>query len=155
MGNAYIDGPDADGYTVPILIDDAVFKGTKVYVSDNVAAGTIVKDKTSFGALASSPPVWHPSLRPYPGKYTEDRVLANVGARPADRDDVDKRIVNEVKNRGGSIIDSTGQVGGWPNLAENHRTFNIPANPHGDDDGDGYTNIEEILHQMAAQVEGR
>jgi hypothetical protein len=84
----------------------------------------------------------------------ENWVLANAGARPADRDSVDKRLANEVKSRSGAIIDSTSEVGGWPSLAKNTRTFNV-SNPSGDDDGDGYTNIEEILHQMAAQVEGR
>jgi hypothetical protein len=61
---------------------------------------------------------------------------------------------NEVKSRSGAIIDSTSEVGGWPSLAKNTRTFNV-SNPSGDDDGDGYTNIEEVLHQMAAQVEGK
>jgi len=31
----------------------------------------------------------------------------------------------------------------------------LPASPNGDDDGDGYTNLEERLHQLAAEVEGR
>ncbi len=83
----------------------------------------------------------------------ESSVLTHAGARPADRDAVDSPLSARSKPRTGHLIDSQNEVGGWPNLAMNHRTFNIPANPNGDDDGDGYTNIEEVLQQMAAAVE--
>jgi hypothetical protein len=43
----------------------------------------------------------------------------------------------------------------FEDLAKNQRALTLPANPNGDDDGDGYTNLEEWLHCMAAQVEGR
>ena len=82
-------------------------------------------------------------------------MLANVGARPADRDSVDQRIIDDVRNGTGAIIDSPGDVGGWPALAENSRELDLPTNPNGDDDGDEYTNLEEWLHEMAAEVEGR
>ncbi|PLX81997.1 MAG: hypothetical protein C0617_15150 [Desulfuromonas sp.] len=82
-------------------------------------------------------------------------VLLNAGARPADRDPVDERIIREVRERKGMIVDSPEQVGGWPSLPKNYRPFKIPDSPNGDDDGDGYSNIEEVLHQMAAEVEGR
>ena len=52
-------------------------------------------------------------------------------------------------------MDSQDEVGGWPRLAENHRGLDLPANMHGDDNRDGYTNLEEWLHAMAAEVEGR
>jgi len=155
VGNVFIEGPDTPHYAWPIKVDSSCVSGTKVYQSDNVASGGILTYGTSFDPRTSTPPVWHPSLKPIPGKDVENYVLANVGARPADRDAVDYRLENEVRNRGGAIIDSPSQVGGWPNLAVNHRTFNVPSNPNGDDDGDGYTNVEEVLQQMAAQVEGR
>lgn len=41
-------------------------------------------------------------------------VLANAGAFP--RDAVDTRIVNDVINRTGRIIDDPSEVGGWPDL---------------------------------------
>jgi len=36
--------------------------------------------------------------------------------------------------------------GGWPSLAVNERGLATPANPDGDADSDGYTNLEEWLH---------
>ena len=83
-------------------------------------------------------------------KRTYCRVLAHGRA---DRDSVDMRIVHDVTTRSGKIIDSQNQVGGSPVLKSTFRRFKIPPNPGGDDDGDGYTNIEELLQQMAIGVE--
>ena len=81
-------------------------------------------------------------------------LTKSVGARPADRDSVDTRIISDVENGTGRIIDSPSEVGGWPKLVVNNRTLVIPSNPHADDDGDGYTNLEEWLHGFVAQVGG-
>jgi hypothetical protein len=66
---------------------------------------------------------------------------------------VDDRIIGEVRARGGSIIDTVKKAGGWPILPTSFRPFVIPHDPNGDEDGDGYTNIEEVLHRMAREVE--
>ncbi|MHB0955488.1 MAG: hypothetical protein ACYC0X_03835 [Pirellulaceae bacterium] len=83
----------------------------------------------------------------------EAYVLAHTGARPADRDPVDVRIVRQIRNRTGSFIDSPGQVGGYPAWKPLTRRLVTPTNPNGDDDGDGYTNLEKWLHGHAAAVE--
>lgn len=80
-------------------------------------------------------------------------VRANAGARPADRDPVDARVVKQVRLRTGNIPTSQTDIDGWPDLAENRRELTIPKNPNGHDDGDGCTNLEEWLHSHAAQVE--
>jgi len=99
------------------------------------------------------PPVVVPGLTIRPAGEVREWVLANAGARPADRDPVDARIVREVRTRTGRIPASQEDVGGWPELAENRRELTVPDNPHGDNDGDGYTNLEEWLHGFAAEVE--
>lgn len=92
-------------------------------------------------------------------------VLSTVGASLPHRDSVDARIVNEVRKRGGSIIDSQQQVGGWPELNSTVAPTDSDAdgipdlwerrhglNPHdpadgsADKDKDGYTNLEEYLN---------
>ncbi len=83
----------------------------------------------------------------------EERVLASAGARPLDRDAVDARVVQEVRDRTGGPVNSPADVGGYPILAENVRAFEPPEDPNGDDDGDGYTNLEERLHELAAELE--
>jgi pectate lyase len=90
-------------------------------------------------------------------------VLARAGARAPSLDAVDRRIVADVKQRTGRIIDDPAQVGGWPKLAAgtpqrdadddgmpdawetDHGLDPARADGAGDRDGDGYTNVEEYL----------
>jgi len=93
------------------------------------------------------------------------RVLTEAGAVLPKRDTVDIRIVSEVRNGTGKIIDDEEQVGGWPELKsaeppkdsdrdgmpddwEKQYGFdsNDPADRNGDHDADGYTNLEEYLN---------
>ena len=99
------------------------------------------------------PPVMVPGLKIRPTKAVRDWTLANAGARPADRDAVDERVIQQVRSRTGELVASQADVGGWPELAENRRELTVPDNPSADDDNDGYTNLEEWLHGFAAEVE--
>lgn len=99
-----------------------------------------------------------------------ERVLTMAGAVRPTRDAVDQRIVSDVRNRTGSIINSPSDVGGWPELAS------APAPTDTDNDGlpddwerarslnpqdpadaatvpagsPGYTHLELYLHTLAA-----
>jgi hypothetical protein len=160
VGNVYITGPDT--LKGPIWIDEN--SNTKVYLSDNTKNRILPNDPWDIvdayngtnphNTKVLSPPIWPPGFTTMPVNQVENYVLANAGARPADRDAVDKRIVKEVINGTGRIIDSQKDVGGWPVLAKNYRALTIPGNPNEDNDGDGYTNLEEWLHGYAADVEG-
>ena len=102
----------------------------------------------------AKPPIAVEGLRILPVREVRQWVLARAGARPSDRDAVDRRVVRSVRERTGKILRSQADVGGWPKLAHNRRALTIPPNPCGDDDGDGYTNLEGFLHRCAADVEG-
>ncbi|OGI89794.1 hypothetical protein A3B01_00340, partial [Candidatus Nomurabacteria bacterium RIFCSPLOWO2_01_FULL_41_52b] len=162
VNNHYIRGPDTPTTYYSVRSRD-LDKGSQVFISGNIREGNPAIDEFATIADTFDPRVaqWPANLRPVPNLITrpasevKDYVLANAGARPADRDSVDIRAINDVRNRTGKIIVSQSEVGGWPTLAVNQRIFNIPSNPNGDSDNDGYTNIEEILHQMAAEVEGK
>ncbi|HLR25436.1 MAG TPA: hypothetical protein VK112_06180 [Fodinibius sp.] len=69
-----------------------------------------------------------------------EQVLAHGGASLPHRDTVDERIVKDVKNRTGAIIDSQNEVGGWPGLAS------TPAPP--DTDRDGMPDQWEKKHDL-------
>jgi hypothetical protein len=103
---------------------------------------------------------------------TMELVLAEAGANAPQRDAVDRRIVDDVKNRSGKIIDSPDQVGGYPGLAggtppadsdhdgmpdEWERRMNLnpqdTSDGSGDVDADGYTNIEEYMHSLTSRSE--
>jgi pectate lyase len=96
-------------------------------------------------------------------------ILANAGAKVPVRDAVDARIVSEVQNGTGRIINSPSEVGGYPTYRngtppvdtdgdgmpdtwESARGLdpNNAADATGDRDGDGYTNIEEYVNSLAA-----
>ena len=155
VGNVFLNGPNTPAGATAIYVTKKCPSGTEVYAADNITSDTLFGYGTRFNPRVSSPPLWLSSLTVRLSSTVESWVLTHAGARPADRDAVDSRLVSEVKTRTGHLIDSQNEVGGWPNLAMNHRTFHIPANPNGDDDGDGYTNIEEVLQQMAKRVEDR
>jgi hypothetical protein len=109
---------------------------------------------------------------PVPAVKTDDamtaykHVLAEAGAVLPKRDAVDIRIVGEVRNGTGKIIDDEEQVGGWPELKsteppddsdrdgmpddwEKQHDLNPdnPADGNADTDADGYTNLEEYLNR--------
>ena len=86
---------------------------------------------------ARTAPLTVPGLAVRPAGEVAKWVLANAGARPADRDPVDRRVVKSVRDATGAIPTSQADVGGWPKLARNRRKLALPPNPHGDDDRDG------------------
>jgi hypothetical protein len=134
----------------------------KIFVKDNSGPlmtsdpWSVVKTNgRSISSLNSStPPVWAPGVVAMPYTAVETYVLAKAGARPLDRDAVDNRIVNQVKSRTGTIIDSPSQVGGYPSLAVNYRALSLPAD-YNTVTSSGYTNLELWLQQMARAVEGQ
>ena len=92
-------------------------------------------------------------------------VLAFVGACLPTRDAVDARLIGHVKDRGGKIIDSQRDVGGWPELKSSPAPTdsdhdgipdewetahglnpNDPSDANKDMNGDGYTNLEKYLN---------
>jgi hypothetical protein len=95
-------------------------------------------------------------------------VLAGAGATRPRRDVVDGRVVREVETRGGRIIDSQRDVGGWPAYAAATAPLDSDEdgmpdawerarglNPRDPRDGnvvgsaDGYTNLEIYLNELA------
>ncbi|MBS7458172.1 pectate lyase family protein [Coralloluteibacterium stylophorae] len=58
-----------------------------------------------------------------PAAEVEEAVLAEAGARPWDRDPHDIRIIADVVEGRGRILDSQDQVGGYPAYEETRRAF--------------------------------
>jgi len=94
-------------------------------------------------------------------------VLDNAGANLR-TDAVDARLFTDVLNGTGGFIDSPSDVGGWPALSgmssvpvdadddgmaddwETQSLGTLATATNDDTDGDGYTNLEEYLHYLAA-----
>jgi hypothetical protein len=164
-GNVYIKGLDTRRLkSIPVYLWESVAEGSRVYLKDNEAIEksenpwTVSVVETPHPIKVDVAPVWAPSLVVKKSGDVKSWVLRNAGARPGDRDEVDLRIINDVKNGTGRIIDSQDDVGGWPSLTENVRgsggipELDIPSNPNEIQPG-GYTKLEKWLQELAAQVD--
>ncbi|CAA9233992.1 MAG: Pectate lyase [uncultured Chloroflexi bacterium] len=108
-----------------------------------------------------------PQVRADDARTAYERVLAGAGASRV-RDAADRRIVADVANESGGLIDSQNQVGGWPELAsapaardtdqdgmpdewetQNGLNPNDPADRNRDAGG-GVTMLERYLDSLAA-----
>ena len=176
-------GPDSQART-PIQVGGP--SELSFYIRGNIFEGnplfTAQNSQFFDRRVIDGKPQVHTVAKPFPVqpvKTTSARlayalVLKTAGASLPRRDPVDARIVDAVRRREGSIINSQEQVGGWPVLVSaaapadgdedgmpdywerRHR-----LNPHdradgpGDQDGDGYTNVEEYLNSTNPRTVSR
>ena len=158
IGNRFIAG-SPDARTVSPLVAVQTWNtqtGTAVYVSDS-SIDSALQSVTAYAAhgtdpAVGSPPVSLTGITVRSSTGLEAFLLPKVGARPADRDSVDTRIVAETLARTGTVISSQNAVGGWPTLAINARAYSVPASPH-TVQASGYTALEEQLQRDASSVE--
>ncbi len=99
--------------------------------------------------------------------------FAGAGANIGKRDVSDARVVNHARTCTGAIIDSANAVGGWPTFTGGAAPTDADADGmadawetarglssadasdrNGDLDGDGYTNLEEYLNELAGDQNG-
>jgi pectate lyase len=175
VSNYYKEGPDSATSCVAFR-EQCPF--SRAYFSDNYLNGICPRDPWSlvrFDGFSSGLITEYKQTVPIPVDfvYTDDagtayeRVLADAGAAFPVRDEVDERIVNDVINGTGGIINDETEVGGWPVLESETPPVDTdhdgmpddwelahdlnPIDPYdGNDDrtGNGYTNIEEYINQL-------
>lgn len=124
VNNYYVQGPNSPG--------DKAFREkcplSKAYFSGNRMNGVCPADQWGlvvFGrnlteeqikAYKQSRPFEITAVKTDDAETAYRRVLADAGATLPRRDAVDSRIVNDVINGTGKIINDEGEVGGWPVL---------------------------------------
>jgi hypothetical protein len=105
-------------------------------------------------------PITHPARDAY--KLVLDKAGASLS-----RDAADRRVVKGIRDRTHRLIDSEEQVGGWPKLKSTSAPLDSDQDGmpdkwetkqgldpkhsddrNGDQDGDGYTNLEEYLNAL-------
>lgn len=189
VNNVWRPGPATDKRKLPIAMkggqpsmarghmEGNVFEGRDDLTRDNYAAldfhrwlkpdsnykyrGTLADWKTAKAAeLGSNAP------QTQSADQAAELVLIHAGAS-LHRDAVDKRVIENVRNHRGKVIDSQAEVGGWPELHSNPAPLDSDGdgmpdawekahglNPHdpGDRNGkagqDGYTNLERYLNSL-------
>ena len=163
VGNTYWPGADSPRGGTALELRPSPDRGIAVYAANNTLPGGI--EPVDAGPARA--------VRPFPAPpvtaAAAELVLGRAGALP--RDDLDRRLVEEAIARNGRIIDSPAEVGGWPVLAagvpypdadadgmddEWEDSLGLdPADPEDrnlDRDGDGYTNLEAFLSELAARA---
>jgi len=187
VGNYYKPGKDTDNYEITV----GGIGSAKMYVKGNIGPRrsndsmnewanvgyfdwNAWKNKgNSYGDPAPTSyrvttPHDMPALPTVSAFDAYNDVLENAGATKPGRDAVDKRIINDVKNGTGRIIDHPSQVGGWPTLAtgtppadrdndgmpdaweiQQGLNPNNPNDRNGKLNGNGYTNLERYLNSIA------
>jgi pectate lyase len=175
LRNMFIRGPSYTNESSPIFIRTAgalgLGQGSRAYQSGNMSVDyarelvTLTAGSTISGLLSlDAYPVWNGGLTIVntANNLALDTVLNRSGARPTDRDAADKRVVSNVRNRTGKIINCVASngttrcsknAGGWPSVAANRRVLTVPSNPN-TVTSTGYTNLERWLHSMDGSISG-
>ncbi len=178
VGNVFMRGPSFSRNTTPILVHTtgtySLVSGSRVYVHDNRApdSGSSYSELVTLTGgdvipnlmTQTTAPVWNTGLvaRESAHSAVYSRVLSYAGARPTDRDSVDKRVVQNVRAGTGQIINCVSpdgttrcnkNAGGWPTYAENRRTLTLPAN-QASIASNGYSNLENWLNSLDQSLAG-
>ena len=99
---------------------------------DNIAVDRLGQSLPMFGRYTTTgasliehaaPLDWPEGLLAMPAVEVENWVLKNAGARPWDRDPHDVRVLADVAEGRGKIIDSEAEVGGYPVVTPTRRAF--------------------------------
>ena len=101
-----------------------------VFAKDNLATDRSGKKVGVIGTrdkkvrIVDTPPLWPEAIEVIRAADVKEYVLKNAGARPWDRDTIDKRIIRESREGTGKIIDAEKEVGGYPTMKETRSRFN-------------------------------
>lgn len=172
IGNTFL--PSASSFiTYSVRANSDMDANSKIFIKDNIGLGRMntsdpevnILRSRDRGYTTSSSAVSGTTYEPVSRTKAYDLVLAGAGAILPKRDAVDTRVINDIKNGTGKIINSQSEVGGYPvytsgtpyldtdkdgmsNDWETKYGFNPNDASDGslDADKDGYTNVEEFLN---------
>jgi pectate lyase len=178
VGNYIRPGPSSRART-PITVGDKsdlqffiegnIFEGSAELTQDNRKFFQPAEFQSQVRTVAT--PFAAPPVTTVPAGEVLALVLAQVGASLPSRDAADARLVGHVRSKGGKLIDSQSEVGGWPQLKSGLVTLDTDndgmpddwetsrgLNPRDAADGpadwnkDGYTNVEEYLNSLVKPI---
>ncbi len=147
VGNYEKEGPSTEvvamvGSNYPENKEEGYLEDNIIYKIDGVTPGKLTDPSIPIVVLDEKP-IWIDGLEVLPAEDVPAYVLKYAGARPAERDAVDKRLIEEFYNGTGKIINSQDEVGGYPVVEPTYRALDVPE-----------TGIEEWLMGYTLEVMG-
>ena len=146
VGNYEKEGPSTEvvamvGSNYPENEEQGYLEDNIIVKIDGVTPGRITDPSIPITVLDEKP-IWI-DYDPIPAADVPEYVLKYAGARPAERDAVDLRLIEEFYNGTGKIINSQNEVGGYPVVEPTYRALDVPE-----------TGIEEWLESYTREVMG-
>ena len=146
VGNYEKEGPSTEvvamvGSNYPENEEQGYLEDNIIVKIDGVTPGKITDPSIPITVLDEKP-IWI-DYDPIPAADVPEYVLKYAGARPAERDAVDRRLIEEFYNGTGKIINSQNEVGGYPVVEPTYRALDVPE-----------TGIEEWLENYTREVMG-
>ncbi|MEL7197052.1 MAG: pectate lyase [Pseudomonadota bacterium] len=159
IGNTFVLGPDGTVNTQGIARNDVAANGeASIYMWDNEFIGDFRHVSSSARSRQVTQAPCAPTFQAKSAANSYDDVLAGAGAWP--RDDIDAKVVSDIRERSGKIISRPGNIGTVPNPppypdADRDGIDDIWEAEHGsnpsiadtweDSDGDGFSNFDNFL----------
>lgn len=175
VGNVFQPGPSSSSKGPPIAFS-SMAPGSQMYLADNLwmkmatdALGNQAQSQLYWGGgkvYVTDVNTGMSNVLVLDSQQVRDWVLANAGASPGARDTVDARIINEMLTGGGKLVNTPAEAGGlganppvaaavdtdkdgMPDWFEERYGLNpLVKDNNGDQDADGYTNIEEYINGL-------
>ncbi|MBN1951637.1 MAG: hypothetical protein JW801_10565 [Bacteroidales bacterium] len=177
MYNHFLKGRSSIGDFFPI---NREFYDSKIFIGGNTGDDSLLIEYntnpqyfiTEYDFLVNGPVGWEKNIEIDVFERLWESVLEDAGATLPKRDETDERIVNDVLNLTGKIINSQDELGGYPEWPvvilspaeldaydfdrdgmadawerKNDLDPTDPEDRNSDIDGNGYTNLEEFLNK--------
>lgn len=165
-------GPSTTQRPPAFIADPKVILSGSIYIDGNIMAGRADMDRDNWKgvlgvrSLQSTAPFPAPPVQTQSAAEAFELVLEDAGATRPHRDSVDARIVADVRNGTGKIIDDEKEVGGWPTYASGEPPVDAsrdgipdewekahgfsPEDPNVADtvNAEGYTQLEVYLNSL-------
>ncbi len=126
----------------------------RIYASGNVVGSgrSAFSNQNAYNPVVAMPPISSdiPAADIIPADAALRTVIVNnVGARPNNRDAQVTAMIARIAADNVTRQTTAAAYGDYPTIGTGSSGFTDPANPTLDDDGDGWTNLEEALHIQA------
>ncbi len=171
VNNYLSKGPSTTQRPPYFILDPKVALPASLYLNGNIMAGMADVCRDNWNGVAGEQSLQSPAPFPAPPVQTQsaeealELVLKDAGATLPRRDSVDARIISDVRNGTGKIINSEKEVGGWPQYASGEpplstandgipdewkKSHGLPLNDSNANavNADGYTELEVYLNSL-------